>query len=501
MIKRQSATLSPRLKGLILLTWLILFALLLRRELFIDSLDPEISQLIEQAAEESYQGIYFQGERIGYVRNKLSNEDGETIVEQDSHLQLNVLGNIHPIYLSLKAGLNSGSRLENFAFTFKSPFYTMDASGVADADGLSFSLNTGSATIKDRIPFKEKPLISTSRRPYLLDSDLTPGKKFKVPWFDPVSLSAAFSTIEYRGREKILILGRIHNLHHFTENHSGARISSWLDDEGNVIKEESPAGFVLIKEPKFKAVQISSSDRDLLATIAVPVTGTMFSPVGVARAEYRLSLPKDTDFELSEGRQQLTNDILTVTLESLPDVAAPGSSAQCEDLQSHLQATPYIQADHVDIKTLADQLNDNGSPKETVLNITRWAYDNIEKRPVLGLPDALTTLKNKKGDCNEHAALVAALGRASGIPTRVAAGIVFHKQAFYYHAWNEVCIGSQWISLDATINQIPADVSHIKFVHGDLNEQLRIGALLGQLAIEPLTPTEQSQTPAAPGNR
>ena len=81
--------------------------------------------------------------------------------------------------------------------------------------------------------------------------------------------------IEYKGKEKVLINDRIYNLHRFTENFGGARLNSWLDDNGLVIKEESPAGFVFIKEPEFKAKSMVSSDEDradLLASVAVQVT-------------------------------------------------------------------------------------------------------------------------------------------------------------------------------------------------------------------------------------
>ena len=88
------------------------------------------------------------------------------------------------------------------------------------------------------------------------------------------------------------------------------------------------------------------------------------------------------------------------------------------------------------------------------------------------------------GDCNEHAALFAALARNVGIPTRVVAGVTFYDEAFYYHAWNEVCLDDIWYSVDTTKNQFPADLSHIKFVEGETSEQVRIAALLGKLQIE-----------------
>ncbi len=104
----------------------------------------------------------------------------------------------------------------------------------------------------------------------------------------------------------------------------------------------------------------------------------------------------------------------------------------------------------------------------------------------IGIPDSIATLDLMKGDCNEHAVLFAALCRAAGIPARIAAGVTYHKNAFYYHAWNEVCVGGNWFSLDTTVNQLPADLGHIRFVVGGTKEQIRIGALLGKLKIDPV---------------
>ena len=130
------------------------------------------------------------------------------------------------------------------------------------------------------------------------------------------------------------------------------------------------------------------------------------------------------------------------------------------------------------------ETGEESSDTERVRILSDWVFANLEKRPVLGIPDALTTLSTKMGDCNEHAALFAALARNVGIPTRVVAGVTFFENAFYYHAWNEVCLDDSWYSVDTTKNQFPADLSHIKFVEGETNEQVRIAALLGKLKIK-----------------
>jgi transglutaminase-like putative cysteine protease len=103
----------------------------------------------------------------------------------------------------------------------------------------------------------------------------------------------------------------------------------------------------------------------------------------------------------------------------------------------------------------------------------------------MSIPRAADVLQLKRGDCNEHAVLYAALCRAAGIPAKTCAGIVYLDGSFYYHAWVELYL-QQWISVDPTTNQFPADVTHIKFVEGELDKQLLLLNIVGKLAIDVL---------------
>ena len=88
-----------------------------------------------------------------------------------------------------------------------------------------------------------------------------------------------------------------------------------------------------------------------------------------------------------------------------------------------------------------------------------------------------------KGDCNEHTVLFNALARAVGIPAKTVVGVVYLRGAFYYHAWSEVWLG-QWISVDAVLDQFPADATHVKFLEGDIDRQIDILQLIGNLRIQ-----------------
>jgi transglutaminase-like putative cysteine protease len=112
-----------------------------------------------------------------------------------------------------------------------------------------------------------------------------------------------------------------------------------------------------------------------------------------------------------------------------------------------------------------------------------WVYKNIEKKPTISIPNALEVLRIKQGDCNEHTTLYTALARSAGIPAKIDIGLVYSKGGFYYHAWPEAFVG-EWVSLDPTLNQFPADGTHIKFIEGDLDKQVEILSIVGRLSIE-----------------
>lgn len=466
----------------VIIIWVILFGALLKRDYFIKSVDIREEQIIKRAREESFAGIYFQRERIGYVKNRMI-ESGtdQYILYQDAFLYLNILNESHPVDMRVKATLTRDMLLKDFVFHFTSPFYKMDAEGSVEGQVVKFSLTTGKETINDSIRLQKQPFLSTSNRSYLLKQDLKPGDKLKIPYFDPISLSGKDTVVEYKGQAKVLVNKRIYNLHHFVESFSGIRINSWLDEEGKVIKEESPAGFVFVAEPEFKATDIKVKGKEILSSVSVPLTGDSLDLTGRTSVRYKLTLPESTDFDLDKDRQSLEGDILTMQLESMPDEDVRA----CQGYPEELASTPYIQTKN---KLISDLSQAEAGQEKNDLNrvriLSRWVYENLEKRPVLGIPDALTTLNTRMGDCNEHAALFAALARNAGIPTRIASGVTFFDGAFYYHAWNEVCLGDTWYTVDTTKDQFPADLSHIKFVEGETAKQVKIAALLGKLQIE-----------------
>jgi transglutaminase-like putative cysteine protease len=92
-------------------------------------------------------------------------------------------------------------------------------------------------------------------------------------------------------------------------------------------------------------------------------------------------------------------------------------------------------------------------------------------------------LESRQGDCNEHTVLYVALARALGLPARKAAGVVNLDGRFFYHAWPEVWLGD-WVAVDPTLGQFPADASHVRFLVGGLARQVELVRLIGRLELD-----------------
>ena len=153
-------------------------------------------------------------------------------------------------------------------------------------------------------------------------------------------------------------------------------------------------------------------------------------------------------------------------------------------LGSFMQPTPFLQSDHPRIRTLAQQIvRDKKDARTAVLLIKDWVHREIAKVPTVSIPNALEVLETRRGDCNEHTVLFNALARAAGLPAKTVVGVVYLRGSFYYHAWSEVWLG-KWISVDAVLNQFPADATHVKFLEGDIDRQIDILQLIGNLKIQ-----------------
>ncbi len=137
------------------------------------------------------------------------------------------------------------------------------------------------------------------------------------------------------------------------------------------------------------------------------------------------------------------------------------------------QPNDWLQSDAPEIIKLARQgAGDAQTPQQKMQNLQEFVRRFIRTKDLnVGYASALEVAKNPEGDCTEHAVLLAALGRALDIPTRVVDGLAYadhyagSDHVFVPHAWAQAYVDGHWQSFDAALPGF--DAGHIALAVGD----------------------------------
>ena len=287
---------------------------------------------------------------------------------------------------------------------------------------------------------------------------------------------------------------------------TGSATPAWVDAQGRIVSTHQ-MGFELRRMPyevafenwrresdaaatpvARKGAVAKSSNPDIFESTAIASNKTISSDVKTFRAV--LSGVSLVGFDLDGGRQTLKGDTLTITREGIENLAAryfPILNIDERAKNPFVLKDAFLEVDHHEIMALAERIADgNRDPRVLAERITKWVYDSVKKEVTVGIPSALHVLHTRTGDCNEHTQLFTAIARAAGLPTRIAAGLVYVNGKFYYHAWPEVMLRG-WVAVDPTFGQFPADASHIRFVTGGLGRQTDLLRIVGNLRIKVIT--------------
>ena len=472
----------------IVLFWCFMNVLLVKRQLAAPPPPVTLSTVsaITEPLEEWW-GVYFHGEKIGYSSQKITPQSGGYGVQSASLLRLDLLGTTQTVTSRLEMSADSEWALKRFDFELDSNTIRFNARGELAGGKLRLQIYSAGERTETEIAMRQPPYLLAVLKPYIVTQDLEPGKEHLFPTFDPATLSQQLTSVTIEGREVIQIAGRMEPAIRLRQQFKGISVISWVDGKGRTLKEESPTGLSLVKQRADEATVIPgarSLSIDLLAQTAVPVATPIPDPGRKKFLRLRLSGFDLSHFALDGGRQRLDGDNLEIRREDLDSVHSYALPANKQRFASYLQSTPFLQSDHPQIRALAGNIvkGESGAVKAAA-RIKDWVYRELAKEPTVSIPNALEVLQTRKGDCNEHTVLFNALARAAGIPAKTVVGVVYLRGAFYYHAWSEVWLG-EWISLDSVLNQFPADVTHVKFVEGEIDRQIDILQLIGNLKIK-----------------
>jgi hypothetical protein len=439
--------------------------------------------------DEEWMGIYFHEKKVGYAVT-ITRRLGDTYqIFDHSLMHLNMLGTNQRIESRLKTFVNEDFSLKSFEFSLSSGPVKFSLQGEVRGKTLNLTMVSGKNKSQTTLKLKEIPYLSNSLKPYILKHGLEVGKKYSLPFFDPSTMTSSEILIEVVGKEEIIHSGNPIMAYRLKEYFKGIETLVWVSEAGETLKEEGPLGLSLVKESRETALSgewMKGTKLDLILMTAVPVNKLIINARNISKLKVKLKGISFSEFDLNGGRQSLEGDVLEVRKEEQLSWKTFLLPYREGNLKKYLQPTPLIQSEDKKIIKLAREITkDNRDAEKAARMLLNWTYDNLEKKPTMSIPSAIEVLELKAGDCNEHTALFTALARSIGIPTRICVGIVYLNKKFYYHAWPEIFLG-EWVAVDPTFNQFPADATHIRFVVGDLSDQIKILKIVSQLEIEVL---------------
>ena len=437
-----------------------------------------------------WMSILQNGRKIGYThRVTESSPEGWKVLE-DVSMRINTMGYRQSIRFRTTGDLHSDLTMKAFTFDLQSSLFRFSARGSVEGDTLVVTAGPPGEGKGARYQLQSAPRLSAGILEAVWAAKLGEGEQRTFHVFDPVAMGQRPVTVTAGGEENVEIGGARHRARRYDVDFMGARQTAWIGNQGDVLKESGVLGITLERTTRERALEDLSPDAsaDLTDVASVMPDRPLNHPADLNRLQIRLSGVDVPNLALDGDRQSFKGGAVTVAKEALQP-AGPTERAFVVR-GAYLGSDPFIQSDDRLILAQAREIVDPKVPDSIkILKIVDWVFRNIEKKPVLSIPNALETLQNRVGDCNEHAVLVAALGRASGIPTVVEAGLVYQRGRFYYHAWNAFYIREwdRWITADAVFNQVPADVTHLRLIRGDMDRQMDLLGLIGRLRIEILS--------------
>ena len=501
----------------VLVLWGLGLAALARRELFHGAAERLAEAALRVSPGTEFYAVEQGGTHIGFASSTLDTTATGVELIDNFIADLPVGGARHRASAQSHVSLTRVLGLRSFVVTVQSDGGALTVDGRPERDTLLVSIRSGDAPPDTQRVAFTGPLLLPTVVPLAVALGQEPkvGRRVTVQMFDPVSMAARDVALSIRAESLFTLsdsavfdsaANRWRPAHEDTvrawqlASDTDGGLSAWVDAAGRLVEVRQPGGLVLRRtahEIAFFNWKLAAdarrgpvaADDDVLETTAIAASARLGGK-RIDRLRVRLRHVDLGDFALAGGRQRLSGDTLTVEREGDRALwsyyALPGTAAQRLRFRAELSPEPLLQSSHPSVVALANRLAaGTRDPRVVAERINRWVHDSVKKQITLGVPDALQVLQARRGDCNEHAQLYVALARAAGIPARAAAGLAYLDGKFYYHAWPEVYLG-EWVAVDPTFDQFPADAAHLRFVTGGLGEQAILLRLMGRLQIDVL---------------
>ena len=434
---------------------------------------------------EIWTGIVFNGAKIGFSHSRLENLPGQGLhrLESEAVMRFQLLGFEKNMEMRAEDIVHDDLSLVRFRYRYHLDNSELALQGSVKDGKLVFDLSRSGEHSRQELPLSGPVYPAGALTLIPAVAGLEPGSTRTFTVFSGELQQLAEVVQRVEGYERSTLFAG--NAFKVVTELLGLKTTTWIDAEGRPLFELGMNGVMIsaLEEEaaakRYLAAAATNKDEVFLAWSRIPVD----RPIEDARTTTRLRLalegvPRDVP---ADARQQCTRTgelaICDVDAARKPD-AGPMQRTSASRPSSTVQSLDPA------VRSLAQQLiAGRTTDSEKYRAILSWIERNIRKEAA-DVFSALDALDTRRAECQGHTYLYTALARASGIPTRVANGIVYSPEhrGFLYHTWAESLIAGHWQAVDPTFGQAEADATHIALVYGEsLGDLVPLVDWLGKL--------------------
>ncbi|MCA1959608.1 MAG: lasso peptide biosynthesis protein [Desulfomonile sp.] len=481
-----TSRLRPSITIVFVCVWLALMGILVKDRYRPAAAVDATAARISAVESEDWFTIRIKGAYAGFGRSRQMRSEDRWVLQDEVNISLNIQGQTKPVRIAGEAVVDDDFRLVSFSMRVNSGIISFEQTGRMEGRDLLLSIPESKGGGTKRIRLYERPRISRSLGLPVPLTGLQVGDEFTMPIFDPLDGTKSEAEITVLEKADIEVAGKKVEGWRVRAAFRSMQLSVWIDGEGRLLKGVMPLGITVTRSSKTEISQRMPGVKDLpemTSLAAVPLEGALPPPSTLDRLVLDVLSVGDVGIPTVPHRQEYSAKRLNIRREAPPH-ATYALPFRDRSMEADLAASRFIRSDHPDIVAKAGEIvGTETNPVAAARRINEWVHNHLKKVPTPSLPDAVTILQSGEGDCNEHAVLAAALARAVGLPARVALGLVFMEDAFYYHAWVEYWAGASWFTGDPLMNQLPVDPSHVTLLYGDVDKHVNVLNYLGRLKL------------------
>lgn len=457
------------------------------------------------STEESWMRVTLDGRKIGSMHTTRSVRGERVLTSQAMDVQLDRAGvKVRLSTSETDTETNDGKPLGFETRTAISGVASVVRGTLREDGRFDVVSDVGGARQRRIIAWPQGALLAEGQRLATHRDALSPGMHFDELAFQPESLDAVRIESTVGASERIelpegdRVLTRIDQQIHLPGAPSAS--TTWVDAEQNVFKMTMGLmGYELTMIACSRdCAQAPNQSTDILAHAMVQVPAEIDADAlahGVTLHLRSTHAGPALQFATTdEQRVRDEGDGVELVIEPLDVDATP--NRESKPVPADSAANDWLQSDAPEIRKLAhDGAGDAKTPREQMQKLEEFVRTYIRTKNLsVGYASALEVARKPEGDCTEHAVLLAALGRALGIPTRVVDGLAYtdHYAGLAHvlvpHAWAQAWVDGHWQSFDAALHGF--DAGHVALAVGD-GDPWRFFAgfdTLGRMRVDAISP-------------